>query len=79
MTSRKFVRRAIVAALVTMTLAAKTASAQTTPNPSDQCYSQLGNCYYMAALQNGFWSMWAAGIDCELNFLDCVRRGIVGA
>jgi hypothetical protein len=72
-------RRAIVATLVVAALAAsRPASAQTPPNPQDACMSQLGSCYYWAALQAGFWSMWAGGIDCELQMIDCVRRAILG-
>ncbi len=79
MVSNLFVRRSIVAALVVMTLAARTASAQTAPNPQDQFMAQLSSCYYWAALQNGFWSMWAAGIDCELQLIECIRLALVGA
>ncbi len=79
MASTLTTRRAIVALLVVMTLTAgRQASAQTPPNPQDACMSQLGSCYYWAAAQAGFWGMWAGGIDCELQMIDCIRRAILG-
>ncbi|HET9832686.1 MAG TPA: hypothetical protein VFP91_13275, partial [Vicinamibacterales bacterium] len=60
MASKLFMRRAIVSALVVTILAAgRQASAQTPPNPADQCMTQLTSCYYWAAAQAGFWTMWA--------------------
>lgn len=79
MATKLFTRRAIVAVLVMMMMAAgKQASAQTPPNPADACMSQLASCYYWAAAQAGFWTMWAGGIDCELQMIDCIRRAILG-
>ena len=79
MASKLLMRRTIVAALVVMMMAAgKQVWAQTPPNPADACMSQLGSCYYWAAAQAGFWTMWAGGIDCELQMIDCIRRAILG-
>jgi hypothetical protein len=79
MASKIFRRRAIVATLVVMALAAsRPASAQTPPNPQDACMSQLTSCYYWAAAQAGFWTMWAGGIDCEIQMIDCIRRAVLG-
>ena len=79
MASKVVMRRTVVAALVIAALAVgKQASAQTAPNPQDACMAQLGSCYYWAAAQAGFWTMWAGGIDCELQMIDCVRRAILG-
>jgi hypothetical protein len=79
MASKVFRRRAIVAALVVVMMAAsKQASAQTPPNPQNACMSQLASCYYWAAAQAGFWTMWAGGIDCELQMIDCIRRSLIG-
>jgi hypothetical protein len=79
MASKLSMRRTIVAMLVVMMMAAgKQAWAQTPPNPQDACMSQLGSCYYWAAAQAGFWTMWAGGIDCELQMIDCIRRAIIG-
>jgi len=76
MASRLFMRRAIVVALVVAALAAsKPASAQSNP---DACISQLASCYNWAALQSGFWSMWASGIDCEMQMIECIRRALIG-
>jgi hypothetical protein len=79
MASKLLMRRTIVVGLVVMMMAAgRQASAQTPPNPTDACMSQLGSCYYWAAAQAGFWTMWAGGIDCELQMIDCIRRAIIG-
>jgi len=79
MASKIFRRRAIVATLVVMALAAsRPAWAQAPPNPQDACMSQLTSCYYWAAAQAGFWTMWAGGIDCELQMIDCIRRAVLG-
>jgi len=79
MASKVFLRRVLVAVLVVMTLAVgRHASAQTPPNPANQCMTQLTSCYYWAATQAGFWTMWAGGIDCELQMMDCIRRAIMG-
>ena len=79
MQHKAFVRHGIVAALVVFTLASsRPAFAQTPPDPQYQCMTQLGNCYYWAAAQPGFWTMWAAGIDCELQVVACIRRALMG-
>jgi len=43
-----------------------------------QCFQNLRHCYFRAALKESFWEMWAAGLDCELEVVDCVRRKIFG-
>lgn len=42
------------------------------------CFEDLSGCYYRAAAREGTFSMWLAGLDCELTFTDCVRRYIIG-
>ncbi len=42
------------------------------------CTTDLADCYGKAASVDNFWYRWAAGLDCELNYTDCVRRHIVG-
>jgi len=42
------------------------------------CFTNLANCYQQAATVDSFWMRWAAGLDCELNFISCVREDIVG-
>ena len=79
MASKLFMRRVVVAALIVAALAAgRQASAQAPPNPQDACMSQLASCYYWAATQAGFWVMWAGGLDCELQMIDCIRRAVIG-
>ena len=79
MAIKLFMRRTIVAAFVVAALAAGTpASAQTPSNPQDACMTQLGSCYYWAAAQAGFWMIWAGGIDCEFQLIDCIRRAVLG-
>jgi hypothetical protein len=42
------------------------------------CTTRLGDCYYAAARQDSFWYRWAAGLDCELDYTECVRIKIIG-
>jgi hypothetical protein len=76
MTRKPMTRKLILLATVAFVLSANAASAQ--PPGQNQCMTQLGACYYWAAAQAGFWSMWAGGIDCELAMIDCIRRSVLG-
>jgi len=69
-------RKLVLVVTVALMLSAKPTWAQ--PPTQDQCMTQLAACYYWAAAQAGFWSMWASGIDCELAMIDCIRRAILG-
>ena len=40
------------------------------------CFESLRDCYGRAAGRDGFWDRTAAGLDCELTFVDCVRRAV---
>lgn len=42
------------------------------------CTTNLLDCYVRAAREDSFWYRWAAGLDCELDYTDCVRRHIIG-
>lgn len=42
------------------------------------CATALGECFGRAADVDGFWWRWAAGIDCELDFIECARVKIIG-
>jgi hypothetical protein len=42
------------------------------------CTTELADCYGKAARVDSFWYRWASGIDCELDYTDCVRRHIIG-
>jgi hypothetical protein len=77
MTRKPITRKLALAAAVAFVLSTKPAWAQAPPT-QDQCMTQLTACYYWAAAQAGFWSMWAGGIDCELAMIDCIRRAILG-
>ena len=48
------------------------------PEQRFRCVQTLGMCYSWAASQDGFWSRWAVGLDCELQFVDCVRHALIG-
>ena len=43
------------------------------------CTTALGDCYQEAAQVDSFWYRWAAGLDCELDYAECVRIKLVGA
>ena len=76
MRGRPITRKLVLAATVAFVLSTKPVWAQ--PPPQDQCMSNLLNCYYWAAAQSGFWTIWAGGIDCELAAADCIRRALIG-
>jgi len=42
------------------------------------CADDLGACYYRVAARSGFWNTLAGGLDCELDFIDCARRKVLG-
>jgi hypothetical protein len=43
------------------------------------CTTDLADCYQRAANIDSFWYRWAAGIDCELDFVECTREKLIGA
>ena len=43
------------------------------------CTTTLADCYGLAAKIDSFWYRWAAGLDCELDYVECVRQKLVGA
>ena len=42
------------------------------------CTTDLGDCYVEAAKVDSFWYRWAAGLDCELDYAECVRIKLIG-
>jgi hypothetical protein len=41
------------------------------------CFEDLANCYQNAATRDSWLSRWLAGLDCELDFVECMRRKIL--
>jgi hypothetical protein len=39
----------------------------------------MASCFEAAAKVDSFWYRWAAGLDCELDFTECVRIKLIGA
>ncbi len=62
----------IALAIVIVLASTRTASAQIA------CFQNLANCYQRAAARDGWGDRWLAGLDCELEFIDCTRRAIIG-
>lgn len=47
--------------------------------PADaRCATGILECYQRAANIESFWYRWAAGVDCELDFVECTRVKLVG-
>jgi hypothetical protein len=42
------------------------------------CFTNLSNCYLRAAIVDGIWMRFAAGMDCELDFASCLREDLAG-
>ena len=43
------------------------------------CTTAFADCYVVAAKIESFWYRWAAGLDCELDYVECVRVKLIGA
>jgi hypothetical protein len=42
------------------------------------CTVTLSHCMEAAAKIDSFWYRFAAGLDCELDYVECVRIKLVG-
>ena len=42
------------------------------------CTTDLADCYERAAKIDSFWYRWAAGLDCEIDYAECVRIKLIG-
>jgi hypothetical protein len=42
------------------------------------CTTDLLDCFGRASRLDSFWYRSAAGLDCELDYTDCVRRRLIG-
>jgi hypothetical protein len=43
------------------------------------CTTELADCYEAAAKVDSFWYRWAAGLDCELDYAECIRMKLIGS
>ncbi len=66
------VKKVVLAAIMLACLAAAPRAARA------GCAAALGDCYVAAAKIDNFWYRSAAGLDCELDFADCIRQQLVG-
>lgn len=64
--------------LVILATLAPTAFAKSEEESGGGCTTQLLDCYAAAANIGSFWYRWAAGLDCELDYAQCVRIKVVG-
>jgi hypothetical protein len=49
------------------------------PRPASAgCTTNLADCFTAAAKIDSFWYRWAAGLDCELDYAECVRIKLIG-
>ena len=71
-----FARRLLHLAPITGALVFLLADAR--PAQALACFQVLDSCYYSAARADSYWGMWLMGMDCELSFIDCGRRAIIG-
>ena len=42
------------------------------------CTTNLAACFEAAAKIDSFWYRWAAGLDCELDYIECTRTKLIG-
>lgn len=42
------------------------------------CFRGLRDCFYRASRYEHWSDRWLAGLDCELNFVSCVRQRVGG-
>lgn len=66
---RKFI---VLGILAMCALAGSAGSAQA------GCSTELLDCYHQAANIDSFWYRWAAGLDCELEYVECARIKLIG-
>ena len=71
-----FARRLLHFAPIVGALAFLLADAR--PAQAVMCFQDLDACYFRAAQNDSYWTMWLVGLDCELSFVDCSRRAILG-
>ena len=50
----------------------------TKPVAAEECFQNLKDCYIAASHMRYWVDRWAAGLDCELDFVDCTRQKILG-
>ena len=43
------------------------------------CTVTMSQCMEAAAKIDSFWYRFAAGLDCELDYVECVRVKLIGA
>ena len=63
---------------VLLTLVVLAAVAATPRSAMAGCTTTLADCYTAAAKIDSFWYRWAAGLDCELDYTECVRIKLIG-
>ena len=70
----------LVGSLSSLTAVALVTFVLTVPRPlsAEPCVVGLSTCYYRAAVVDGFWARWAAGLDCEFGFMSCLREAAIG-
>lgn len=68
---RKWIGIALLA-IVALGIAGREARAE------DGCFIRLRDCYYVAAREEFWGDRWLRGLDCELDFVECARRKLVG-
>lgn len=55
------------------------AGAVAVPRPAIAgCTTNLAACFEAAAKIDNVWYRWAAALDCELDFAECVRIKLIG-
>lgn len=42
------------------------------------CFDQAAACFQRAAARDSFMGRTLAGLDCELDLIECARRKIIG-
>jgi hypothetical protein len=42
------------------------------------CFEQLRDCFVRAAGGASYWQAVGSSFECEYEFLDCIRREIIG-
>jgi hypothetical protein len=68
-------KRVMVTLLVGMALNATPAFAD---DEGGGCFQELARCYNEAAKKNSWIERWLAGLDCELDFIECTRIKLIG-
>jgi hypothetical protein len=59
-------------------LAAALVLGDSRPAAAAACFTELKSCFFSVALYVSWIDMWLGGLDCEVEFAECMRLALIG-